>query len=255
MAGALRTVHAVRLILSGRIRTKSRRLVHVRIHTRAEGRFAVQPSQLLVRSIRLRDLYRDARGQTNSSRSRGLHALFDKHDGEQLRLVEAALDRLRRFGRAVPWLTRHPLRSTSASDTLDGTTPPILLLLELLDVHDTVLATTCTGATSDGCPYTAGAHDFATAQVLLINKLQSQVIHEQVIARLNRRRAAAQQALSDQNRSIPDILGQAIFRSVTQHLDKGDVHDFTAGHCGYPFQHSCCRTRSPRSASLTRLGR
>lgn len=159
-------------------------------HESASRCSAARLDELLVHSIKLRDLYRSARCRTDDIPSLGLHILFDKHYKEQLRLVAVVLDRLRMLGHETSVLAAHPLQGTQCSHALGGRILPILLLLDLLDAHDTVLASAQTGATSDGCPYTVSSQDFAVTQVVLVNNVQFRLISEQLIARWDRRRVS-----------------------------------------------------------------
>jgi starvation-inducible DNA-binding protein len=145
--------------------------------------------ELLVRTITLRDLYRSARGKTEDMQSVGLYLLFEKHYKEQLRLVELVVDRLRSLGKERPDVAGRQRQGAPGSYALGGRILPLLLLLDLLDAHDAVLAAVRTATSSVGCPYSVSSQDPAIAQVVLVNNWQFRLICEQFRARYDRRRA------------------------------------------------------------------
>jgi starvation-inducible DNA-binding protein len=149
-------------------------------------RTAALLDELLVHSIKLRDLYKSARWQTADVRFRGMRALFDDHYKEQLRLVDVLLDRLRMLGGAGRALAGRLVQGAQFSSALRGELSLIRLLRDLLDAHDAVL----TAARSNGDEYAHSAlsRDFAVGQVVLVNDMQFQSISDQLIARSDRRR-------------------------------------------------------------------
>jgi starvation-inducible DNA-binding protein len=150
-------------------------------------RTAALLDELLVHSIKLRDLYKSARWQTADSQFRGLRSVFDDHYKEQLRLVDVLLDRLRTLGGAGRVLAGLLLQRTQFSCALRGRVSPISLLRDLLDAHDTVLAAARSGA-GDERAYSASGRDFAVGQVVLVNDMQFQSISDQLIALSDKRR-------------------------------------------------------------------
>jgi starvation-inducible DNA-binding protein len=156
---------------------------------RGTSHAAARLDELLVHSITLRDLYRSARCKTEDIQSVGLYLLFEKHYKEQLRLVELVVDRLHSLGRERPDVAGHQLQGAPCSYALGGRILPLLLLLDLLDAHDAVLAAARTATTSVECPYSVFGQDPAIAQVVLVNNLQFRLICEQFKARWDRRRA------------------------------------------------------------------
>jgi DNA-binding ferritin-like protein len=150
----------------------------------ASRRTAALLEELLVHSIKLRDLYKSARWQTADIQFRGLRILFEDHYKEQLRLVDVLLNRLRVLGGAGCVLAALLLQGTQFSCALRGRVLPIRLLHGLLEAHETVLA----AARSGECADTATSRDFAARQVVLVNNMQFKSISDQLIARSNRRR-------------------------------------------------------------------
>jgi starvation-inducible DNA-binding protein len=155
----------------------------------ASRRTAALLDELLVDSIKLRDLYKSARWQTADIQFRGLRILFDAHYKEQLHLVDVLLDRIRVLGGAGRVLAGLLLQGAQFSYALRGRVLPIRLLRDLLNAHDTVLAAARLGSDSDERADTASIHDFAVGQVVLVNNMQFQAISDQLIAQSDRRRA------------------------------------------------------------------
>jgi starvation-inducible DNA-binding protein len=143
--------------------------------------------ELLAHSIRLRDLYTNARWQTTDIQFRHLRLLFDGHYKEQLRLVDVLIDRIRMLGYPGRVLAGVFLQGTQFSYALRGRTSPIRLLRDLLDAHELVLSAARPG-TNSGSQDGPSIRDFAVGQVVLTNDLQSRSIGEQLARRDDKRR-------------------------------------------------------------------
>ena len=154
----------------------------------ASRRTAALLEELLVHSIKLRDLYKSARWQTADIQFRGLRILFEDHYKEQLRLVDVLLDRLRILGGAGCVLAGLLVQGTQFFRALRGRVLPIRLLNGLLEAHDAVLAAARPGPNGYECADTATSRDFAAGQVVLVNNMQFKSISDQLIARSDRRR-------------------------------------------------------------------
>jgi len=176
----------------------------------ASRRTAALLEELLVHSIKLRDLYKSARWQTADIQFRGLRILFEDHYKEQLRLVDVLLDRLRILGGAGCVLAGLLLQGTQFSCALRGRVLPIRLLHGLLEAHDAVLTAARSGANGHECADTATSHDFAAGQVVLVNDMQFQSISDQLIARSDRRRVLVAR------RDGPDAHGEVSRSSVDE---------------------------------------
>ena len=144
--------------------------------------------ELLVHSIKLRDLYKRARWHTADIQFRGLRVLFEDHYKEQLRLVDVLLDRLRILGGAGCVLAGLLLQGTQFSCALRGRVLSIRLPHGLLEAHDAVLVAARSGANGHECADTATSRDFAAGQVVLVNNMRFKAISDQLIARGDRRR-------------------------------------------------------------------
>jgi starvation-inducible DNA-binding protein len=167
---------------------ESNRLDSIVTHEGSSRRSAALLDELLVHSIKLRDLYKSARWQTADIQFRGLRVLFDDHYKEQLRLVDVLLDRLRLLGGAGRVLAGLLVQGTQFSGAVRGKASPVRLLRDLLDAHDSVLAAARSGANGDDYANSASSRDFAVGQVVLVNNMQFQSISDQLIARSDKRR-------------------------------------------------------------------
>lgn len=137
--------------------------------------------ELLAHSIRLRDLYKNARWQTSDIQFQQLHCLFDGHYKEQLRLVDVLIDRIRMLGGAGRVLAGNFLQGTQFSYALRGRQSPIRLLRDLLDAHEMVLSAAQPTGRTEMQSDPSWTRDFAVGQVVLTNDLQSWSIDEQVV--------------------------------------------------------------------------
>ena len=133
--------------------------------------------QLLAQSIYLRDSYRNARWQTADIQYRRLRQLFDRHYKEQLHLVDVLIDRIRALGGGGQIFARNFLQETQFACALRGNSAAGQLLSELLDAHESVLAT----GRPNGSANAQWAHDFAVGQVVLTNDAQYASISDQLV--------------------------------------------------------------------------
>jgi starvation-inducible DNA-binding protein len=169
-------------------RAEPSRVASTVTHESSSRRTAALLDELLVHSIKLRDLYKSARWQTADIQFSGLRALFDDHYKEQLRLVDVLLDRLRLLGGAGRVLGGLLVQGTQFSSVPRGKALLIRLLRDLLDAHDAVLTAARSGANGDEYANSASSRDFAVGQVALVNDTQFQSISDQLVARSDRRR-------------------------------------------------------------------
>ena len=184
----------------------------------ASGRSPALLEELLVHSIKLRDLYKSARWKTADIQFRGLRLVFDDHYKEQLRLVDVLLDRLRMLGGAGCVLAGLLLQGTQFSCALRGKGLPIRLLHGLLEAHDAVLAAARSGANGHECADSATSRDFAAGQVVLVNNTQFKSISDQLIARSDRRRVLV--APQDG----PDGHGEVARSSMDENARAGSIY-------------------------------
>jgi DNA-binding ferritin-like protein len=144
--------------------------------------------ELHAHTVRLRDLYKNARWQTADLQFRDLRLLFDNHYKEQLRLVDVLTDRIRLLAGADRVFAGVFLQGTQFSYALRGRASPMRLLRDLFDAHEMVLSAAESGAKGHAREHGAYDRDFAVGQVVIVNDLQGRSIAEELMRRDNSRR-------------------------------------------------------------------
>jgi starvation-inducible DNA-binding protein len=152
--------------------------------SKSESRRTVEVLEvLLVHSIQLRDLYKNARWQTADIQFRRLRQLFDTHYQAQIHLVDVLIDRIRALNGAARVFAGDFLQRTQFSQLLRGRAPTTHLMAELLDAHESVLSAAVPTGTNDGQVNRSWTRDFAVGQVVLINGQQIHAVSEQLMHR------------------------------------------------------------------------
>ena len=139
--------------------------------------------ELLAHSIRLRDLYKEARWLTADIQSRQLRLMFEAHYKEQLRLVDVLVDRIRMLGGAGRVFAGVFLQDTGSSYAWRGRLSTTRILRDLLDAHEFALDAARLGGQRDVEDNPGSMCDFAVGQVVLTNDLQSWSIGELLMRR------------------------------------------------------------------------
>jgi starvation-inducible DNA-binding protein len=129
--------------------------------------------ELLTHSIRLRDLYKNARWQISSGQCGGLRRILDDHYKEQLSLIDVIIDRIRVLGGAVGVFASEFLQSPP-SCRLRGPRGLNRLLHDFFDAHESVLSAARPHDANDDQPL---VRDSAVGQVVLINEQQCESIN------------------------------------------------------------------------------
>lgn len=130
--------------------------------------------ELLTHSIRLRDLYKNARWQIPSGQLRELRGILNDHYKEQLGLIDVIVDRIRALGGAVGVFASEFIQSTQACRPLRGPRALNRLLHDFLDAHDSVLSAARPHDSDDGQRW---VRDLAVGQVVLTNEQQCELIN------------------------------------------------------------------------------
>jgi len=140
--------------------------------------------ELLNHTIRLRDLYKNARRLTADIQFQHLRLIFEGHYKEQLRLVDILIDRIRVLGGGCHVFAGCFLQGTRFSYALRGKGSPIRLLRDLLDAHELVLSTARSSTRGDAQDDSVLIRsDPAVGQVVFANDQQSRSVGEQLIPR------------------------------------------------------------------------
>jgi starvation-inducible DNA-binding protein len=130
--------------------------------------------EMLTHSIRLRDLYKNARWQISSGQFGGLRRILDDHYKEQVRLIDVIVDRIRVLGGTVGVFASEFLQSAPSCRLLPGPRALNRLLHEFFDAHESVLGAARSNDSNDERPW---VHDFAVGQVVLTNEQQCESIN------------------------------------------------------------------------------
>jgi DNA-binding ferritin-like protein len=130
--------------------------------------------ELLTHSIRLRDLYENARWQIPNGQFGGLRRILDDHYKEQVRLIDVIVDRIRILGGAVGVFASEFLQSAPSCRLLPGPRALNRQLHEFFDAHESVLSAARPNDSTDEHPW---VHDFAVGQVVLTNEQQCESIN------------------------------------------------------------------------------
>ena len=129
--------------------------------------------KLLTHSIRLRDLYKNARWRFPSGQFGGLRRIF--HYKEQVSLIDAIVDRIPVLGGTVGVFASEFLQSAPSCRLLRGPRALDQLLHEFFDAHESVLSVARPRDANDDQPW---VRDFAVGQVALTNEQQRESINE-----------------------------------------------------------------------------
>ena len=138
---------------------------------------------LLLHSIHLRDLYRNARRQTTATQFSGLHQMFDGHYKAQVHLIDVLIDRIRALNGAGRPFARDLLDRTQFSHLLRGRPSTRHLLVEILDAHESVLIAALPAGVHYGQVSCSWTRDFAVGQLVLINDQQILAVSEKLMLR------------------------------------------------------------------------
>ena len=141
---------------------------------------------LLVDSIHLRDLYKNARRQNTDLDFHRLRQLFDNHYREQLQLVDVLIDRMCSLGGAGSVFADKFLHDTYFSGRRRSEGAALRWLRELVDAHESVLGKARPAGSSADHVWT---RDAAVSRVVQINDLQSWSINEQLLGCETRQRS------------------------------------------------------------------
>jgi starvation-inducible DNA-binding protein len=134
--------------------------------------------ELLDQSIRLRDLYKNARWQTDDVQFHRLRQLFDAHYLEQIRLVDVLIDRIRTLNGAARVFAGDFLHSNQFSQSLRGRALITHLLMDLVDAHEAALSLAQPLQATDEGVDSPWTRDFAVGQVVLSNDQQLFTLRE-----------------------------------------------------------------------------
>lgn len=129
--------------------------------------------ELLTHTIRLRDLYKNARLQLPSGQFGDLTRILNDHYQEQLRLVDVIVDRIRVLGGTVGVFASEFLQSPHFCRPLRGPRALNRLIHDFLEAHESVLSAARPHYSNDDQYW---MRDFVVGQVVLTNAQQCELI-------------------------------------------------------------------------------
>jgi starvation-inducible DNA-binding protein len=133
--------------------------------------------QLLIQSIRLRDLYMNARWQVADGQFGEIRRMLHDHKKEQISLIGLLVDRILNLGGAARVFASDFLQSTQFCRAIRGPRALNQLLLDLLEAHEAVLSAAHPHESYDDLHR---VRDFAVGQVVLTNEQQWEIINGKV---------------------------------------------------------------------------
>lgn len=137
--------------------------------------------QLLVQSIRLRDLHINARWQISDGQFNEIREMLNDHRKQQLSLIGSLVDRIRMLGGAAGIFASDFLQRTPFVRVIRGPRALKQLLLDLLEAHEAIL-------NGDDLHL---ARDFTVGQVVLTNEEQWEDINDKIRSPGPQRRLSA----------------------------------------------------------------
>jgi starvation-inducible DNA-binding protein len=139
-------------------------------------------NRLLAHTMALRDLYKKAHWQTSGPSFYELHLLFDKHNGEQLELMDALAERVQTLGGVALALAHDVVEESRIARAPRGRESPVDQLRRLLDAHEIVLQEARPLAREAAERGDDGTNDLIVSQVVRTNELQSWFVGEHLLA-------------------------------------------------------------------------
>jgi starvation-inducible DNA-binding protein len=159
-------------------------LVPVRVGLDAEvcAKSVACLNRMLAHTMALRDLYKKAHWQTSGATFYELHLLFDKHNGEQIGIMDAIAERVQTLGGVAIALAHEVLQETRIARAPAGREPVTEQLHRLADAHEIVLEEARPLAREAAERGDDGTNDLIVSQVVRTNELQSWFVAEHLVA-------------------------------------------------------------------------
>jgi starvation-inducible DNA-binding protein len=130
-------------------------------------------NRLLAHTMALRDLYRKAHWQTSGPNFYALHLLFEKHYGEQERLMDLLAERVQTLGGVARALASDVVEETRLARAPSGVESAADQLRRLVDAHEFLLQEARPLARDAAANGDDGSNDLIVGQVVRGNELQS----------------------------------------------------------------------------------
>ena len=138
-------------------------------------------NQLLADTMTLRDLYKKHHWQVSGPTFYQLHLLFDKHYGEQSKLIDAIAERIQLLGGISVAMAHDVAETTLIPRPPRGREPVPVQLSRLLHAHEIVLKEARTMARLASEREDDGTNDLLVSDVIRTNELQVWFVAEHVV--------------------------------------------------------------------------
>ena len=143
---------------------------------RAEGVAAL--NLVLADTMTLRDLYKKHHWQTSGATFYESHLLFDKHHGEQEKLVDAIAERIQTLGGISIAMAADVAETTMLARPPRDREEPLLQLVRLIDAHERVLYGVRVAARRAAALGDDGTNDLLVSEVIRTNEKQAWFVQE-----------------------------------------------------------------------------
>jgi starvation-inducible DNA-binding protein len=138
-------------------------------------------NQLLADTMTLRDLYKKHHWQVSGATFYQLHLLFDRHFGEQVKLVDAIAERVQLLGGVSLAMAADVAETTLIPRPPRGREPVPVQISRLLHAHEIVLEEARTMARLASGRGDEGTNDLLVGDVIRTNELQAWFVAEHVV--------------------------------------------------------------------------
>jgi starvation-inducible DNA-binding protein len=138
-------------------------------------------NQLLADTITLRDMYKKHHWQVSGPTFYQLHLLFDKHSGEQTKLIDEIAERIQLLGGISIAMAPDVAETTIIPRPPKGREPVPVQISRLLHAHEIVLKEARTMARLADEREDDGTNDIIVSDVIRTNELQAWFLAEHVV--------------------------------------------------------------------------
>ena len=135
-------------------------------------------NQVLADTMTLQDLYRKHHWQTSGATFYESHLLFDKHHGEQEKLVDAIAERIQTLGGISIAMAADVAETTTLVRPPRDREEPLLQLVRLIDAHERVLYGVRVAARRAAALGDDGTNDLLVSGVIRTNDKQAWFVQE-----------------------------------------------------------------------------
>lgn len=133
---------------------------------------------ILADTMTLRDLYKKHHWQTSGATFFELHVLFERHHGEQVRLIDAIAERIQTLGGVPIAMAADVVETTMLVRPPRDREEPLLQLVRMVDAHERVLYGVRVAAQRAAMLHDDGTHDLLVSDVIRTNEKQAWFIQE-----------------------------------------------------------------------------